>query len=228
MRIEGGIDCSLKTTPGNWLANRGPEPAATLAPTTGVSKLTVVVETQGVAVAARPTVCQPRTCSRWSIDNCDGRAAPPSTMSLLAGPSRHTREAEIRRRSRSCFETSRGDEPTAGSPDAERTSSRSDRLALRRCCASGPSLSRQRATGATRLHADSGSVRWSLLVRSPWGSESQRLPVSRQLSAPLPARVAVVSSPDGRSGRCSRWGSARGSPGARALPPRTVRRAPPR
>ena len=48
------------------------------------------------------------------------------------------------------------------------------------------------------------------------------------LSAPLPARVAAVSSPDGRSGRCSRWGSARGSPGAQAPPPRTVRRAPPR
>jgi hypothetical protein len=45
-------------------------------------------------------------------------------------------------------------------------------------------------------------------------------------SARLPPSVGVVSSPDGRSGRCSRRGSARGSPGARALPPRTVRRAP--
>ena len=59
-------------------------------------------------------------------------------------------------------------------------------------------------------------------------THSKRCVCPRQLSARLPLRVAVVSSPDGRSGRCSPRGSARGSPGARALPPRTVRRAPPR
>ena len=50
-------------------------------------------------------------------------------------------------------------------------------------------------------------------------------PLSWSLLLP---RGAAASSPGGRSGRCSRSGSAPGSPGARARPPRTGRPASPR
>ena len=43
-----------------------------------------------------------------------------------------------------------------------------------------------------------------------------------------PGKVVTEVTPAGRSGRCSRWGSARGSPGARARPPRTGRPPSPR
>ena len=59
---------------------------------------------------------------------------------------------------------------------------------------------------------------WNGFPAAPGGS----------LSVRLPERAAAASSPDGRSGTCSRWGSARDSPGARARPPRRGRRAPPR
>ena len=49
--------------------------------------------------------------------------------------------------------------------------------------------------------------------------------LARACAARRPSRGAAASSPGAGSGRCSRWGTSAGSPGARARPPRT---APPR
>ena len=105
------------------------------------------------------------------------------------------------------------------------------------CCGTSPFRPR-RAGGEVafprrRLHAEEGRPRGD--VPPPSRRADVKVPATRRREesfasaraarSATPVRAWAASSPAAGSGRCSRWGSAPGSPGARARPPRTGRPA---
>jgi hypothetical protein len=101
-------------------------------------------------VEAAKAAPQPRWRALRSSAACRLAMRPPgSEPTTTPMPSRRPGSAGLCGASSRPTVRARSCRPTTGSPDGERTWSRSDRLALRRCCASRWSLSGQHETGAT-------------------------------------------------------------------------------